>query len=194
MASPQGVSGSGKSTVGAELARAMGDVPFVEGDKFHSQSNVEKMAAGTPLTDSDRMPWLKEVREHAQRLAKEQAQGSDGDDQKWKGVVVACSALKKSYRDYLRFGGDGMQQTGDSIGVGVRTGFVFIDSSGSEDLLRARMANRSGHFMKVDMLQSQLDTLEDPRNEEDVVVVALNACREDQVRQALGGLQAKMGQ
>jgi gluconokinase len=135
------------------------------------------------------MPWLKRLREHTQRLAIDETRQSDDEDQKWKGVVVvACSALKKTYRDYLRYGG------ADELtdGCGVRTVFVFMN--GSEDLLNARMTKRDGHFMGVQMLQSQLDTLEDPRGEEDVVVVAMDANGEEQVRQALEWLQEIMGQ
>jgi gluconokinase len=187
----QGVAGSGKSTMGLALSKALGDVPFLDGDDFHPEVNVNKMAAGIPLTDSDRMPWLKRLREHTQRVAVDeyQARQSDGEDQKWNVVVVvACSALRKTYRDYLRHGGaDGLTD-----GSRVRTVFVFLN--GSEDLLNARIAKRDGHFMGVQMLQSQLDTLEDPRGEEDVVVVAMDANGEEQVRQALEQLQEITGQ
>lgn len=135
-----GVSGSGKTTVGAKLARAL-DVEFLEGDALHPPSNVERMAAGIPLTDEDRHPWLIAI---AQRLGEAQRAGT--------GLVVACSALKRSYRDLLRSRG----------AANVR----FLYLSGSRPLLAERMAHRHGHFMPPSLLDSQLATLEDPSPEE----------------------------
>ncbi|MEK1890057.1 MAG: gluconokinase [Phyllobacterium sp.] len=131
-----GVSGSGKSSVGAGIAAAMG-VPFLEGDSLHPARNVTKMAAGTPLNDDDRWPWLDQI---GATLAKAEA-----------GIVVSCSALKKVYRDRLR------EQAGAPLA------FVFLD--GSEAVLREHMAKRTGHFMPVSMLDSQLATLESPVGE-----------------------------
>src|ERR1700704_3375099 len=116
-----GVCGSGKSRIGAQLARTLG-VAFVEGDELHPPKNVERMAAGSPLTDDDRRGWLAAiaVRLREARYAKQ-------------GLVVSCSALKRSYRDILRSGGDGDVH------------FVYL--AGSRALLVERMAQRRGHFM-----------------------------------------------
>jgi gluconokinase len=131
-----GVSGSGKSSVGRAIAAAL-ELPFVEGDTLHPPANVEKMASGIPLTDEDRWPWLDKI---GAELAEAQ-----------KGVVVSCSALKKSYRDRLR------QEAGGPLG------FIFLD--GSLEVLRDHMSKRTGHFMPLSMLDSQLATLEPPTGE-----------------------------
>jgi len=130
-----GVSGAGKSTVGAAFAHALG-VDYVEGDKYHPPENVERMAAGIPLTDADRAGWLRAL---ATRIKTAKQAG--------KGLVVACSALKRSYRDILRAAADDL---------------TFIYLRGSKDLLADRLANRSGHFMPATLLDSQLATLEEP--------------------------------
>lgn len=131
-----GVSGSGKTSVGRLIAAAM-DTPFLEGDSLHPPANVAKMASGTPLTDGDRWPWL-------DRIGAELAKADSG-------IVVSCSALKRVYRKRLR----------DAAGAPLA--FVFLD--GSEDILREHMGKRSGHFMPVTMLDSQLATLESPVGE-----------------------------
>lgn len=131
-----GVSGSGKSTVGEKLAEAL-NLPFLEGDSLHPQSNVDKMVAGIPLQDEDRWPWLEQIGE---RLAA----AHDG-------IVVSCSSLKKSYRDRMRTASGGPLM------------FVFLD--GSFDILHQHMGQRTGHFMPVKMLESQLATLESPVGE-----------------------------
>ncbi|WP_199194797.1 gluconokinase [Phyllobacterium phragmitis] len=131
-----GVSGSGKSSVGAALAEKLG-LPFLEGDTLHPRSNVEKMSAGTPLTDEDRWPWLDLI---GARLA----QAPDG-------IVISCSSLKKIYRDRLR------QAAGSSLC------FIFLDGSLAD--LREHMGHRTGHFMPLSMLDSQLATLEPPTGE-----------------------------
>jgi gluconokinase len=124
-----GVSGSGKSTVGAALARRLG-VPFADADSLHLAANVAKMAAGTPLDDADRRPWLASV---GQWLADHH----DG--------VMACSALKRRYRDQLR---------------SHRTDIAFLHLTGSPELIGARQAGRPGHFMPSSLERSQFDTLE----------------------------------
>ena len=131
-----GVSGSGKTTVGAMLARAL-DVEFVDGDDLHPPENVERMAAGIALTDDDRRPWLLAI---AARLRAAQRAAA--------GRVVACSALKRSYRDVLRREGD----------ADVR--FVFL--KGHRAILEKRMTARRGHYMPATLLDSQLATLEEP--------------------------------
>jgi len=123
-----GVSASGKSSVGEQLADRLG-VPYVDADDLHPQANVDKMSAGVPLDDADRWPWLDAV---AARLAAGP-------------VVIACSALKRSYRDRLR-------RTAPTT--------VFVHLSGDREVLEERIADREGHFMPASLLQSQLDTLE----------------------------------
>ncbi len=131
-----GVSGAGKTLIGAQLARAL-DVGFVEGDDLHPAANVDRMTAGIPLTDENRHGWLIAI---AARLRDAKRAGV--------GLVVACSALKRRYRELLR-----------SVGAGdVR--FVYL--KGDRALLAERMAQRPGHFMPPALLDSQLATLEEP--------------------------------
>ena len=132
-----GVAGSGKTTVGAALAAALG-WHFVDADDLHSPESVAKMARGEPLNDSDRWPWLDRLR----GIIEDALAGGGG-------LVLACSALKASYRARLA-GGD----------AGGRVRFVHL--AGTPELFRARLAMRSGHFMKPEMLDSQLSTLEVP--------------------------------
>lgn len=135
-----GVSGSGKSLIGAQLARALG-IAFVEGDALHPPENVRRMAAGIPLTDEDRHDWLHAI---AARLHEAKRAGI--------GLVVSCSALKRRYRDLLR-----------SVGAAdVR--FVYL--AGGRELLAERLANRRGHFMPPSLLESQLAVLEEPSPDE----------------------------
>lgn len=145
-----GVSGSGKSSVGILLAKKLG-LPYVEGDELHPKSNVEKMSKGTPLTDEDRWPWLDIIGE---RLA----EGASS------GIVITCSALKLIYRDRLR------------KAAGGKLAFVFLD--GSKELLTDRMGHRTGHFMPLSLLETQLATLERPDKEVGVVTVDIDATPE----------------
>jgi carbohydrate kinase (thermoresistant glucokinase family) len=137
-----GVSGCGKSSIAEALAQSIG-APFLDGDDFHPAANKAKMAAGTPLNDEDRAPWLEQLRhELASRPS----------------VVLACSALKKRYREVLRKAGN------------VR--FVYLE--GSFELIEGRMLARTNHFMKPGMLRSQFDALEVPSPEEtDVLAVSI---------------------
>ena len=128
-----GVCGCGKSTLGQQLADACG-YAYVEGDAFHSKANVDKMSAGQPLTDEDRRGWLCALAEQI-RLAREQGRG----------LVVACSALKRSYRDLLREGDPALR-------------FVHLD--GTRTLIAERLAARRDHYMPPHLLDSQLATLE----------------------------------
>ena len=127
-----GVAGSGKSTVGKLLAERLG-WPFYDGDDFHPPENIEKIRRGEALNDSDREPWLKAI--------KELMENHDGP------AVIGCSALKKSYRDYLR---GNMQK--------VR--FVYLQ--GTRQILEMRLSKRKDHFAGADILESQLETLEEP--------------------------------
>ncbi|MEM0981786.1 MAG: gluconokinase [Cyanobacteria bacterium P01_H01_bin.58] len=133
-----GVAGSGKTTVGQRLAATL-NWQFIEGDRFHSPANVAKMRRGEPLTDVDRWPWLNAIRTEIEQI---QAAGSS--------VVVACSALKEDYRVVLA------GKSADAIK------FVYLKVT--PEVLRSRLMQRSGHFMKAQMLASQLATLESPDN------------------------------
>ncbi|WP_434715076.1 gluconokinase (plasmid) [Rhizobium sp. YTUHZ045] len=158
-----GVSGCGKSSVGERVAVQYG-MPFLEGDQLHPAANVEKMAKGIPLTDNDRLPWLDRIGEEI-RTVQEASQG----------LVISCSALKRSYRDRLRQAADG------------RLAFVFLE--GSRDLLLSRMQARQGHFMPASLLDSQLQTLEPPTGEPGVVTVAIDMALDDMVALACEGLR-----
>lgn len=159
-----GVSGCGKTSVGIGIAARLG-FAFVEGDTLHPRGNVEKMSAGIPLTDDDRWPWLDLV-----GAALRQAREED------RGLVVSCSALKRSYRDRLRHAAGGP------------VFFVFLE--GSRSVLQARMADRRGHFFPPALLDSQLAALEDPTGEELVVTVDIDAPVDRIVDQALNRLDA----
>ena len=139
-----GVSGSGKSTVARPLAERLG-WPFQEGDALHPPANIAKMAAGIPLDDADRGPWLAAI---AGWIAERLRAGTGG--------VVTCSALRRAYRDRLREAGNGV---------------IFIYLTGSKAVIAARMARRHGHFMPVALLDSQVATLEAPRPDEHAVMV-----------------------
>ncbi|MCB1752711.1 MAG: gluconokinase [Gammaproteobacteria bacterium] len=135
-----GVAGCGKSSVGIALARRLGQ-PFIDADEFHPPANVAKMSRGVPLTDADRWPWLDNLgaamQAHADRTG---------------GVVTACSALRRSYRERL------IMAAGESIL------FIFLD--GTQALIAERMAARTGHFMPTGLLDSQFATLEPPGPDE----------------------------
>lgn len=139
-----GVSGCGKTTVGALVAHELG-LPFTDGDSLHPVKNIAKMAAGNPLNDGDRRPWLETV---GRELA-----GSGN------GLVVACSALKRSYRDAIR------TQAPDA---------VFLHLAGSREILGSRLEGRSGHVMPAALLESQLATLEPLGADEASVVLDIS--------------------
>lgn len=131
-----GVSGSGKTVVGKALAGQLGWT-FVEADDYHSSANVEKMRRGEPLTDDDRRPWLAALRKRV-----EEACGQDEN------VILACSALKHAYQDYL--------ERHDPVCVR----YVYLH--GSEELIRKRLVARKGHYMNPTLLRSQFEALEPP--------------------------------
>jgi gluconokinase len=143
-----GVSGSGKSTIAEHLAARL-SWRYVDGDLFHPPANVAKMSAGHPLTDEDRWPWLRAIAAEIDRLA---AAGTR--------AVVACSALKRAYRDILVHGRDDVR-------------IVFLD--GTKDLIAKRLAARKGHFMPPGLLDSQFTTLEPPQPSERPVTVSIDA-------------------
>ncbi len=155
-----GVSGSGKTTVGTRLAEALG-VDYAEGDEFHPPANVAKMAAGTPLDDADREPWLDAL---AGWLAERSGEGA----------VVTCSALKRVYRDRLR------ASAPDAF-------FLHLDLPRGE--LERRLADRQGHFMPPSLLDSQLGTLEPLEPDEDGSTVDGTRSPEDLVREAIAALE-----
>ncbi|MBM4270210.1 MAG: gluconokinase [Deltaproteobacteria bacterium] len=139
-----GVSGAGKTTIGRLLAEQLG-ATFVEGDDFHPPANVAKMRSGTPLGDHDREPWLEAL---AQRIAGAEAAHED--------LVLACSALRRAYRERLSR-------------AAAEARFVHLDVP--QEVLRERLRRRRGHFMPESLLQSQLATLEPPAPDEDALVV-----------------------
>jgi gluconokinase len=139
-----GVSGCGKTTIGQSLADAFG-WDFQEGDALHPQANIEKMSAGIPLNDDDRWPWLDRI---ASWIRDEQAQHRQG--------VISCSSLKRSYRDRLRL-------------ADADVSFLYIQVS--RDELERRMQQRH-HFMPTSLLDSQLQTLEEPKPDEDALTVS----------------------
>jgi gluconokinase len=138
-----GVSGSGKTSVATILAGRLG-WPFEEGDALHTQSNIEKMKAGRPLTDNDRGPWLEKI---AGWVDERLDLGENG--------LIACSALKRSYRDVINRRGS----------------IVFVFLTGPKETIASRLAARSGHFMRPSMLDSQLADLEVPASDEPVIRV-----------------------
>jgi len=193
-------------------------LPFIDGDDLHPQSNVLKMSRGEPLTDADRQPWLETIRktavarvlsqrgvDHGLRIEPETMPETEKtltdyersmvrrgiqpnpvrDEGEKPGIIVACSSLKEAYRSVLR----GRTPSGTELPKhsDLRTYFVYM--KGSKEVLMDRMTKRQGHFMKAAMLESQLDTLESPENEEGVVTVSVEWSTEDQVREVVSALE-----
>jgi beta-N-acetylhexosaminidase len=154
-----GVSGCGKTTIGDLVARKLG-VPFLDGDSLHPMENVAKMAAGTPLTDDDRWPWLATVGAELAKASKD-------------GLVLACSALRRSYRDAIR------EQAPDTI---------FLHLHGTKEVLTARTEGRSGHFMPPALLESQLATLEPLEADESGVIINIAAPVQQVLADSLSGI------
>ncbi|MBK9080892.1 MAG: gluconokinase [Rhizobiales bacterium] len=159
-----GVSGSGKSTIGAALAERLG-WPFRDADEFHPPENVAKMSRGAPLTDEDRKPWLAAI---AAWIDARRADGAHG--------VVTCSALKRAYRDVI-------------VGARADVRLVFLD--GPRELIGARMGARRDHFMPTSLLDSQFATLERPAPEERPVVAAIGEAPGRVVDAILAALSAE---
>jgi gluconokinase len=151
-----GVAGSGKTTIGQLLAQEL-RWPFYDGDDFHPPANIDKMSRGVALTDDDRVAWLASLRQLIERLL--------GEHQS---AILACSALKQSYRHDLKGEDDEVQ-------------FVYL--KGDRDLMRRRLEQRSGHFMKVNLLASQFETLEEPEG----VLTVDSACTPQAIRAAIRG-------
>jgi gluconokinase len=218
----QGVSGSGKTTLGRALAEAL-SWPFIDADDLHPQANIDKMSKGEPLTDAARVPWLVNVRKAAVEAVENKVHGE------MSGVLVACSALKASYREVLRgehadlgmhinnlrdgacYGkvvtangekGDTRLRMMGEKGEGEQADKVtpawtarpprayFVHPFGLQSTLFERITNRKSHFMKANMLASQLDALENPASEEGVVEIRLDASLDEQIRLAIEGLRA----
>jgi gluconokinase len=157
-----GVSGSGKSTIADRLAARLG-WRYEDGDQFHPPANVAKMSAGHPLTDEDRWPWLQAIADEIDRLSEAGQR-----------AVIACSALKRSYRDILVHGRDDVR-------------IVFLN--GTQDLIAKRLAARKGHFMPPGLLASQFKTLEPPQPGERPITVSIDAPVETIVDDIIGQLK-----
>ena len=160
-----GVSGAGKTTIGKLLAHEL-RWRFIEADDFHPAANVEKMRSGRPLTDEDRWPWLERLHEEIKRSI------DVGES-----AVLACSALKRAYRDRLR------------ASEGVK--FVFL--RGDYALVEKQLRSRRHHFMNPDLLQSQFDDLEEPESHEDVLTVQLGGTPEEIVSEIKAKLNLACG-
>jgi gluconokinase len=156
-----GVSGSGKTTVARGIAAATG-FALAEGDDFHPAANVAKMAAGTPLTDEDRWPWLRDL---AAWMLEQGARG--------RSTVISCSALRRSYRSVLS---DGL----------ARVDFVHLD--GAPEVILGRMSDRTGHYMPPSLLDSQVATLEPLAPDEPGLVLDVRLPRRELVERAVRGL------
>lgn len=153
-----GVSGSGKTTVAEGVALELG-FAFAEADEYHPEANVAKMAAGHPLTDDDRWPWLDAL---AEWIREREAAGES--------TVMACSALRRVYRDVLRRGGENVE-------------FVHVD--GPAQVIRDRMNHRAGHFMPASLLDSQIATLEPLQPDEAGVVLDVAKTKDELISEAV---------
>ncbi|MEI5999277.1 gluconokinase [Paraburkholderia bengalensis] len=158
-----GVSGAGKTLIGEMLAERL-KCSFTDGDAFHSAANKEKMHNGIPLTDEDRWPWLRTI-----RAAIEEKQRAHET------AVFTCSSLKRSYRDVLR---DGDRDV------------CFVYLKGSREVLEERLKTRTGHFFDPSLLQSQLDTLEEPGDDE-AITVSIELTPEQIVEETLAKIAAR---
>lgn len=158
-----GVSGCGKSSVGAAIATALG-AKFIDGDDLHPRANIQKMASGTPLDDQDRAPWLERLNDAAYSLRHKNETG-----------LIVCSSLKRRYRDRLREGNPEM---------------LFLYMKGSFEVILERLKARAGHFMPTDLLKSQFDALEEPTAEEsDVLSIDIDGSFDEVVARGLTALR-----
>src|ERR1700731_5323579 len=161
-----GVSGSGKSTIADKLAERL-RWSYEDGDKFHPASNVAKMSAGHPLTDEDRWPWLQAIADEIDRVC-----------ELGQHAVIACSALKRAYRDIL---------------VHRRSDVRMVFLRGSQELIANRLARRKGHFMPPGLLASQFKTLEPPDPDENPLIVSIDASVEEIVDDIISQLRLSVG-
>ena len=159
-----GVSSTGKTTVGTEVAHRLG-IKLIDGDDLHPRANILKMGAGQPLNDEDRAPWLERIRDAAFSLEKKSEIG-----------IIVCSALKKKYRDLIRDGNENVK---------------FIWLYGSYDLILERMRQRKGHYMKEEMLKSQFAALEEPdvSEETDVIPISIDGSFDEVVARCVEALK-----
>ncbi|MGF1700493.1 gluconokinase [Photobacterium makurazakiensis] len=153
-----GVSASGKSTIGHQLAMSIG-AKFIDGDDLHPKANILKMAKGEPLNDDDRRPWLERIRDAAFSIESKNETG-----------VIVCSALKKCYREQIRNGNNNL---------------AFLYLEGSPELILDRMRLRNGHFMKENMINSQFAVLESPTGEPDVITISIDQGIDAVIEQAV---------
>jgi gluconokinase len=156
-----GVSSSGKTTIGARLAKLL-DWPFRDADSFHPAANIEKMRAGIPLEDGDRWPWLDAI-----------AHWIDQQLSKGQSAIVSCSALKRSYRQRL---------------IGDRRNVRLVFLKGSFELIKKRMQQRRGHFMPLSLLHSQFQVLEEPEADEHAITVSISAPPQRVARRIISAL------
>ena len=157
-----GVSGAGKTTIGQHLARNLG-WNFYEADDFHSPANIEKMHAGYPLTDQDRQPWIQSLRQLIERSLETK-----------QNAILACSALRKLYRQQLRLN--------DEV--------LFVYLHGSSELIAKQIQQRPGHFMNPKLLESQFATLEEPGLEDGTIVIELGRPPQELVKEIKTKLSA----
>nr|WP_113866591.1 gluconokinase [Brenneria salicis]NMN92694.1 gluconate kinase (SKI family) [Brenneria salicis ATCC 15712 = DSM 30166]RBP62468.1 gluconate kinase (SKI family) [Brenneria salicis ATCC 15712 = DSM 30166]RLM30604.1 gluconate kinase [Brenneria salicis ATCC 15712 = DSM 30166] len=158
-----GVSGCGKSSVGAAIAHALG-AKFIDGDDLHPRANIQKMASGHPLDDNDRAPWLERLSDAAYSLRHKNEVG-----------LIVCSALKRRYRDRLREDNPEM---------------LFLYMKGSFEVIMERLKARAGHFMPTDLLKSQFEALEEPAADEaDVVPIDISGSFDEVVAQGVSALR-----
>ncbi|WWC87069.1 uncharacterized protein L201_001955 [Kwoniella dendrophila CBS 6074] len=209
-----GPASCGKSTVGSELAESL-SIPFIDGDSLHPASNIEKMSNGIPLNDDDRLPWLALIRSTAERKCKEEYENCKGKFKSFEqggigrsGIVIACSALRKWYRDILRGEIEANPPPQHDLppshsvanpehGVhypattALKTYFVYCN--GTPELLAQRIAARKNHFMGKQMLDSQLATLENPIGEKGVISVDISKSPKEVAEQATQGIRKILG-
>lgn len=160
-----GVSGSGKSAVAAEVAHRL-NAAFLDGDFLHPRRNIMKMAAGDPLNDDDRKPWLQALNDAAFAMQRTN-----------KVSLIVCSALKKRYRDILRDGNPNLS---------------FIYLKGDFDVIESRLRVRKGHFFKPQMLVTQFEALEEPQNDEsDVLIVDIDQTLDEVVKSTIAVINQK---
>ncbi|XP_006145524.1 probable gluconokinase isoform X2 [Tupaia chinensis] len=177
-----GVSGSGKSTVGARLASELG-WKFYDADDYHPEENRTKMGKGIPLNDQDRIPWLCKLHDI---LLRDVASGQC--------VVLACSALKKMYRDILLRGKEGAAWKCDESGKEeepAEVRLLVVHLSGSFEVISGRLLKRKGHFMPPELLQSQFETLEPPAAPENFIQISVEKNLSEIIATIMETLEAK---